>query len=74
MSRRTLVAANEDVLLELWHGVLVRDSIQHSTLEAILNLPSSLDFNLPGSFDLTRTPGRPVFSSARALPFVASAR
>jgi len=26
MSRRTLVAANEDVLLELWHGILVRNS------------------------------------------------
>jgi hypothetical protein len=25
MSRRTLIAANEDVLLELWHGILVRN-------------------------------------------------
>src|ERR1700738_1045118 len=49
MSRRALIAANKNVFLELWHGILVQHARRSSTLGAFLNLLSHLDLNFPAS-------------------------
>jgi hypothetical protein len=53
MSRRALIAANENVLLELWHGILVQHSRRTSALGALLNPLSRLDLNFELPFNLT---------------------
>jgi hypothetical protein len=52
MSRRALIAANKNVFLELWHGILVRNSRRSSTLGAFLNLLSHLDLTFQLPFNL----------------------